>query len=108
MADIKTTLKNIESLVIKQNENIAQLAHEMKALKPQGLSGQPPPPPPPPPSALKLPSSEKDKKYDMLLNELKSALRLNTVEYFKCVSNIIILSMEYHVSFSAKAANLQK
>lgn len=93
MADIKTTLKNIESLVMKQNEKIEQLAHEMKTSKTQGFSGQP---------------LEKNMKYDMVLNELKSALRLNTVEYFKCISIIIILIMGYYVSFSARAANLQK
>lgn len=106
MADMKKTLKNIESLVMKQNENIEQLRHEMKALKPQGFSGQPPPPPPLPASKLQPPG--KNIKHDMLLTELKSVLRLNTVEYFKYISNIIILIMEYYVSISAKAANLRK
>lgn len=81
---MKATLKNMESLLLKQSESIDQLTTEFKISKVFAQSSRPKtaipaPPPPPPPLVLVQPKSiEKDEKHqghDAMLVELRTVLR---------------------------------
>lgn len=83
ISDMKTTLKNIESLLLKQCDSIDQLTKELKGLKKQGQlpkTGIPViPPPPPPPLGLiqpkRLQTDAKTQAHDQMLVELQTVLR---------------------------------